>query len=70
MLVKVFSRSASSEGVDFTNRDRIDGSESAFGVARTCWTFFAPANWVRMDGHLTAFDRSIWSRAVQAASSG
>ena len=40
------------------------------GVARICWIFLEPARWVRMEGHLIAADRSRWSRADQAMSSG
>ena len=40
------------------------------GVARICWIFLEPARWVRIEGHFIAADRSRWSRADQAVSSG
>ena len=54
----------------FTNLFKIEGVDEDVGVARTCCTFFAPASWVKIVGHLMAFDRSIWRRAFQANSSG
>jgi len=70
MLVKVLERSLISEVSPLMNRLRIDGSADEVGVARTCCTFFAPASWVSMVGHLIAFERSIWRRACHAVESG
>lgn len=70
MFVNVFSRFVMSEWDVDMNRWRMEGSLADLGVARTCWTFFAPASWVRTEGHLMAFDRSIWRRESQALESG
>lgn len=71
MAAKVFDRASISAEVEvLMNRERIEGLEDSVGVARTCWTFLAPASWVRMLGHLMAFDLSIWRRACQAVASG
>jgi len=70
MFVNVFSNSPISFGESLIKRFRIEGVSGEVGVARTCCTFLAPASWVRIVGHLMAFDRSIWRRAFHAASSG
>ena len=66
MLVNVSSRPFISGGLLAMKRLRIEGAEGDVGVARTCCTFLAPANWVKIDGHLIAFERSIWNRAFHA----
>jgi hypothetical protein len=63
MLVKVRWREVAEDG-DGAKRTRAagvgseEGSED--GVARTCWTFFMPASWVRTEGQAMAAERSIW----------
>lgn len=66
MLVKVLERSSISVVPFVMKRVRIEASVEEVDVARTCWTFFAPASWVRIVGHLMAFERSIWRRPFQA----
>lgn len=71
MAVNVFESASISAGVEvLMNFERIDGEEDSVGVARTCCTFLAPASWVRMLGHLMAFERSIWRRACHAVAFG
>lgn len=59
MFVNVFSRFVISVSEFCMKWRRMEGSSADCGVARTCWTFFAPASWVRTEGHLIAFERSI-----------
>jgi len=70
MFVKVASMASISEALLSMKRLRIEGVERDVGFARTCCTFFAPANWVKIVGHLMAFERSIWNRASHAESFG
>ena len=44
MFVNVFSRSVISGAELGMKRWRIESSSDDFGVASTCWTFFAPAS--------------------------
>ena len=63
MLVKVFSKSFI-EPPSLTKRFRI--KDDGNGVASTCWTFLVPASWVKTDGHLIEYERSICSLASYA----
>lgn len=70
MFVNVSSRPWIEETSVLMKRLRIEGVEEEVGVARTCWTFFAPASCVRIVGHLIALERSICRRAFHADASG